>query len=121
MVVHISLPSPVGKDAGYPIHICTNFHQVRNPGFHLDIPEEKEQHRPMSEHKVFIGVYSPASALQYGTVFYEDMDGKEVEVTGVYGSATQAETNYKWDDKQIFADRPLVKWLREGKAGISEL
>jgi hypothetical protein len=49
----------------------------------------------------YIGVFSPAAALEYGTFLYMDADGRKVEVTGIFSSVEDMEENYQWDDKYI--------------------
>ena len=58
------------------------------------------------------GYYSKIASESYGSCFYSDTNGKEVEVTGVYNSVEQAEEMYKWADKVCVGE--VVKYLREG-------
>ena len=63
--------------------------------------------------KTYIGVFSQKARNEYGSVIYLSVEGKEVEVTGVYRTIDEA-NDYGWDDKVII-DVPLVSWVRDGR------
>lgn len=64
----------------------------------------------MEKEEKFIGYYS-AKAAVYGTCFYLNAAGEEIEVTAVCKPGK--EENYAWQDKVCLGE--VGKWIRVGR------
>jgi hypothetical protein len=63
----------------------------------------------------YTGFYSEEFAEKYGTVFYKNVDGKEIEVTYV----SKIINNCRYEDQVIVAT-DLVEFVRTGREGTNE-
>ena len=68
----------------------------------------------------FVGVYSKNAANIFGTSLYFDIDGNEIEVTGVCRkeALTQSLFEYDWPDKKVVSTK-LVEFCRLGRKARS--
>jgi hypothetical protein len=61
--------------------------------------------------------FSEEGANLFGSSIYLTLDGKEIEVTGVYFDP-ECE-GYCWDDKVLLG--PVERWVRHGRKGTEKL
>jgi len=60
------------------------------------------------------GYFSQDAAELFGTYFYVNTDGKEVEVTQVFNIKSNGESEYHWADRQCVGEvKELVRFGRE--------
>ena len=71
----------------------------------------------MDKSKIYMALFSAKAAELYGTAFYKNAEGKEIEVTAVMPLGTEKE--YNWQD--TVNRGKVVEWVRDGRKGSHEI